>query len=74
MDEELINEEEPIEPVKIKYTVNLDPDNFVLSIAHTLHDDTFLDLTDIDLNYLNAYQLVDNVLIMNQQKYDEMNH
>ena len=40
------------------FTLNLDENNYVLSIAHTQHDDVALDLTEIELEYLNAYQYI----------------
>ena len=42
----------------MKYTVNLDENNYVLSIANTLNDNIELDLTDIDLPHLSAYQRI----------------
>jgi len=54
------------------YTANLDENNFVLSLAHTPHDNIDLDLSEVDMEYLNAYQLINNALILNQEKYDEI--
>ena len=44
----------------MKYTIYLDKNNYVLSIANTPNDNIELDLTGIDLPHLNAYQLLDN--------------
>lgn len=56
----------------MKYTVNLDEQNYVLSIANTPNDNIELDLTDIDLPHLNAYQLVDNELVLDEVKLNEL--
>ena len=54
------------------YTVNTDKNDFVLSISHTVNDDIDLDLSAIDTGYLNAYQLVGNKLVINQDKKNEI--
>lgn len=51
-----------------KYTLNLDKDSYVLSIAHTLNDNIELDLSTIDLVYLNAYQYLDGELVLDETK------
>ena len=56
----------------MKYTVNLDDNNYVLSIANTPNDNIELDLTDIDLPHLNAYQLLDNELVLDEVKLNEL--
>ena len=56
----------------MKYTVNLDEQNYVLSIANTPNDNIELDLTDIDLPHLNAYQLLDNELVLDEVKLNEL--
>lgn len=56
----------------MKYTVNLDEQNYVLSIANTPNDNIELDLTDIDLSHLNAYQLLDNELVLDEAKLNEL--
>lgn len=56
----------------MKYTVNLDENNYVLSIANTPNDNIELDLTDIDLPHLNAYQLLDNELVLDEVKLNEL--
>ena len=50
------------------YTLNLDDNNYVLSIAHTLNDNIELDLSTIDLAYLNAYQYLDGKLVLDEIK------
>ena len=54
------------------YTVNLDKDKFILSIAHTANDNTELDLDSMDLEYLNAYQLINGKCVLNQTKKAEI--
>lgn len=56
----------------MKYTLNLDEQNYVLSIANTPNDNIELDLTDIDLPHLNAYQLLDNELVLDEVKLNEL--
>lgn len=56
----------------MKYTLNLDEKNYILSIAHTPDDDVELDLTDIDLKHLSAYQLLDNELVLDEAKLNEL--
>ena len=50
------------------YTLNLDNNNYVLSIAHTPNDNIELDLSNIDLTYLSAYQLIDGELVLDEAK------
>lgn len=56
----------------MKYTIYLDKNNYVLSIANTPNDNIELDLTDIDLTHLNAYQLLDNELVLDEAKLNEL--
>lgn len=56
----------------MKYTLNLDKDNYLLSIAHTPNDNIELDLSTIDLNYLNAYQLKKGKLVLDEVKKQAM--
>lgn len=52
----------------MKYTLNLDSNNYVLSIAHTANDNVELDLSQVDLRYLTAYQVVDGKLVLDGAK------
>lgn len=52
----------------MKCTLNLDTNSFVLSIAHTSNDNIELDLSTIDLDYLNAYQYLNGELVLNESK------
>lgn len=54
------------------YTVNLDKDNFILSVAHTKNDNIQLDLESLELDYLSAYQLLDGQPILNQERKEEI--
>ena len=51
-----------------KYTLNLDINKYVLSIAHTSNDNIELDLSKYDLSYLNAYQYLDCELVLDEVK------
>ena len=54
--------------MKELYTLNLDSNNYVLSIAHTINDNIELDLSGIELDYLNAYKYLDDKLILDESK------
>ena len=54
------------------YTINTDKNNFVLSISHTDNDNIDIDIEAIELEYLNAYELAGNKLIMNQDRKNEI--
>lgn len=56
----------------MKYTLNIDKNNYILSIANTPNDNIELDLTDIDLPHLNAYQLLENELVLDEVKLNEI--
>ena len=58
--------------MKELYTLNLDTNNYVLSIAHTSNDNTELDLSEYDLTHPNAYKLVDGALVLDDDKLAEM--
>ena len=51
-----------------KYTLNLDLNNYVLSIAHTPNDTIELDLSTIDLTYLNAYKYLNGKLVLDESR------
>ena len=56
------------------YTLNLDENNYVLSISHTANDDIELDLETLELKYLHAYKLVDGELILDENKKEKSYH
>ena len=51
-----------------KYTITTSKDGFVLSISHTAKDNISLDLTTLDLDYLNAYKFIDGVLWLDEER------
>ena len=55
-----------------KYTLNLDENNYVLSIAHTMDDSIELDLSEYDLTYLSAYKFVNGELVLDESKLAEL--
>lgn len=58
--------------MKELYTLNLDPNNYVLSIAHTPSDSVKLDLSKYDLNHLSCYRLINGVLILDEVKVSRL--
>lgn len=54
------------------YTVNIDENNYILSIAHADNDNIELDLDQLDLQYLNAYKLIDGVATLDTEKKEEL--
>lgn len=54
------------------FTVNLDKDNFILSLAHTNNDNVEIDVEKIDMKYLNAYQILNGIVTLNEEKKAEM--
>ena len=54
-----------------KYTLNLDTNNYVLSIAHTKNDNIELDLSKYSLANLSCYQFVNDSLILDEKKLNE---
>lgn len=55
-----------------KYTLNLDSDNYVLSIAHTKNDSIELDLSKYDLSNMSCYQYNNGELILDKNKLVEL--
>ena len=51
-----------------KFTLNLDTDNYVLSIAHTPSDSVELDLSKYDLNHLSCYRFINGGLVLDEAK------
>lgn len=56
----------------MKYTINLDNENYVLSISHTDNDNIEIDLDTLELKYLHAYKLIDDTLVMDENKKQEL--
>ena len=55
------------------YKLNLDKNGYITDFAYTGTDeDTVeLDLTEINLEYLNCYKVINNKLIFDKEKYQE---
>ena len=54
------------------YTVSLDENNYILSVAHTAHDDTELNLEEMELEYLGAYQLIEGAVTLDENKKEKL--
>lgn len=54
--------------MKEVYTLNLDKNNYVLSIAHTPSDSVELDLSKFDLNHLSCYRFINRKLVLDEEK------
>ena len=54
------------------YTVSLDENNYIMSVGHTTNDNVELDLESMELEYLNAYQLVEGVAVLNEERKAEI--
>lgn len=54
------------------YTLNLDADNYVLSIAHTRNDNVELDLSKYDLSLLSCYQFISGGLALDEAKVSRL--
>ena len=50
------------------YTLNLDSNNYVLSIAHTPKDSIELDLSKYDLSHLSCYRFINRELVLDAEK------
>lgn len=54
------------------YTVNLDDNGYILSISHTINDSMDIDISKLDLNYLNAYKVVNSEVILDEVRKAEL--
>lgn len=54
------------------YTVSLDENNYILSVAHTQNDNVELDLESMELDYLNAYQLIKGKAVLDEKRKAEL--
>ena len=54
------------------YTLNLDENNYVLSIAHTQKDSIELDLSKYDLTNLSCYKYINGELVLDTEKLEEL--
>ena len=55
-----------------KFTLNLDINNYVLSIAHTPSDNVELDLSKYDLNHLSCYRFINGGLVLDEAKISRL--
>lgn len=55
-----------------KYSLNLDETKHILCIYKSLHDEIELDLSQINMMYLNAYQYIDGKLSVDEKKMAEL--
>ena len=51
-----------------KYTLNLDSNNYVLSVAHTRNDSIELDLSKYDINHISCYRFMNGTLVLDETK------
>lgn len=54
------------------YTIDLDENNYILSVYHDMYDNVELDLSQLDMDHISAYQYIDNTPVLDQAKYDAM--
>ncbi len=54
------------------YTVNMDENGYILSISNTEHDSVELDLDTMELEYLNAYQIIDGKAVLDEKRKAEL--
>lgn len=54
------------------FTLNLDKDKYILSISHTKNDNVEIDLSLLDLKYLNCYKFINSEVILDETKKAEM--
>ena len=55
-----------------RYTLNLDDNNYVLSIAHTPSDNVELDLSKYDLSHLSCYRFINGGLVLDEAKVSRL--
>lgn len=54
------------------FTLNLDKNNYVLSISHTKNDNIELDLSKYDLTNLSCYKYINGELVLDTEKLAEI--
>ena len=54
------------------YTINLDDNNYILSLSHTKNDNIEVDPESLELKYLNAYQLIEGMPVLNEERKAEL--
>lgn len=56
----------------MKYTIYKDDNNYILSIANTPNDDTEIDLSTLDLDYLNCYKYENGAITFDETKKQKL--
>lgn len=56
----------------MKYTLSLDDNNYILSIANTQNDNVELDLSKYDLVHLSCYRFINGELILDETKVSRL--
>lgn len=54
------------------YTVSLNENNYIMSVGHTSNDTVELDLESMELEYLNAYQLLEGQAVLDEERKAEI--
>ena len=55
-----------------KYSINLDENNYIVSIGKTSFGDVEIDLSAVDLSYINAYKYIDGEITLDEEKKAEL--
>lgn len=56
----------------MKYTLTLDDNGYILSIANTDHDNVELNLDNIDTKHVNAYEYQNGTLVLDEVRLKQM--
>ena len=56
----------------MKYTINVDENGYILSIANTDADTDEIDLASLDLNFLNCYKYENGKATLDEEKKQKM--
>lgn len=58
----------------MKYKLNLDKNNYLISFVHTNTEEDIYELnaSEMKLDYLNCYKLVDDEIIFDEEKYNTL--
>lgn len=56
----------------MKYTINVDENGYILSIANTENDTDEIDLVSIDLKFLNCYKYKNGEATLDEEKKQKM--
>lgn len=56
----------------MRYTINIDENGYILSIANTENDKDEIDLDALDLNFLNCYKYENGKTFLDETKKQKM--